>query len=180
MQAAINAVRTFLLHLRSRMVRLMCDNAVTVIYIKNEGGTRSYTLMQLTLHLLKWCDCKAITLVPVYLPGVHNIQADSLSRVGQTLNTEWKMAMELLRPVFAQWGEPQVDLFVTFAVSGHQGGVHGRHVGSLGQREGPPVRISAIQDGPSSPAALRSFSLQVFGWFWSLLRRKQPPGSRNF
>ena len=81
---------------------------------QERGGTRSYTLMQLTLRLLKWCDRKAITLVPVHLPGVHSIQADSLSRVGQTLNTEWTMAMEHLQPVFAQWGEPQVDLFATF------------------------------------------------------------------
>ena len=108
----INALE---MHLRSRVVRLMCDNAVTVAYIKNEGGTRSYTLMQMTIQLLKWCDRKAITLVPVHLPGVHNIQADSLSRVGQTLNTEWTMAMERLRPVFAKWVEPQVDLFATFA-----------------------------------------------------------------
>ena len=115
MQAVINAVRDFLPHLRSRVVRLMCDNAVTVAYIKNEGGTRSYTLMEMTIRLLQWCDRKAITLVPVHLPGVHNIQADSLSRVGQTLNTEWTMAMECLRPVFAQLGEPQVDLFATFA-----------------------------------------------------------------
>ena len=35
---------------------------------------------------------------------------------------------------------------VCIAVSGPQGGVHGGHVGSLGQREGPPVRISAIQE----------------------------------
>ena len=115
MQAVINAVRDFLPHLRSRVVCLMCDNIVKVAYIKNEGGTRSYTLMHMTLCLLKWCDRKAITLVPVHLPGVHNIQADSLSRVGQTLNTEWTMAMERLRQVFAQWGEPQVDLFATFA-----------------------------------------------------------------
>ena len=114
-QAVINAVRDFLPHLRFRVVRLMCDNAVTVAYIKNEGGTRSYTRMQMTISLLKWCDRKAITLVPVHLPRVHNIQTDSLSRVGQTLNTEWTMAMERLRPVFAQWGEPQVDLFATFA-----------------------------------------------------------------
>ena len=68
------------------------------------GGTNTilYTLMQLTFRLLKWCDRKAITLVPGHLPGVHNIQADSLSRVGQTLNTEWTMTMERLRPVFAQ------------------------------------------------------------------------------
>ena len=82
----------------------MCDNAVTVAYIKNEGGTQSFTLMQLMLRLMKFCDRKAIKLVPVHLPGVHNVQADSLSRVGQTLNTEWMMAMEHLRPVFCQEG----------------------------------------------------------------------------
>ena len=114
MQAVIYAVRDFLPHLRYRVVRLMCDNAVTVAYIKNEGGTRSHTLMQMTIRLLKWCDSKAITLVPVHLPGVRNIQADSLSRVGQTLTTEWTMAMESLRPVFPKWGEPQIDMFATF------------------------------------------------------------------
>ena len=78
------------------------------------GGTRSRTLMQMTIRLLKWCDSKAITLFPIHLPGVHFIQADSLSRGGQTLTTEWTMAMEHLRPVFAKWGEPQIDLFATF------------------------------------------------------------------
>ena len=114
MQAVINAVRDFLPRLRSRVVHLMCDNAVTVAYIKNKGSTRSYTLMHMTIWLLKWCDRKAITLVPIHLPGVHNIQADSLSRVGQTLTTEWTMAMERLRPVFTKWGEPHFDLFATF------------------------------------------------------------------
>ena len=67
--------------------------------------------MQMTIELLKWCDSKEFTLVPVHLPGVHFIQADSLSRVSQTLTTEWTMAMECLRPVFAKWGEPWIDLF---------------------------------------------------------------------
>ena len=115
MQAVIYAVRDFLPHLRYRVVRLMCDNAVTVAYINNEGGTRSHTLMQMTIRLLKWCDSKVITLVPVHLPGERNIPADSLSRVGQTLTTEWTMAMESLWPVFAKWGEPQIDMFATFA-----------------------------------------------------------------
>ena len=64
MQAVINAVRDSLPHQRSRADRLMCDNAVTVAYIKNEGGMRSHTVMQLTIRLLKWCNLKAITLVP--------------------------------------------------------------------------------------------------------------------
>ena len=38
MQAVIYAVRDFIPHLRYRVVRLMCDNAVMVAYIKNEGG----------------------------------------------------------------------------------------------------------------------------------------------
>ena len=165
MQAVINAVRDSLPHQRSRAVRLMCDNAVTVAYIKNEGGMRSHTVMQLTIPLLKWCNHKAITLVPVHLPGVHNIQADSLSRVGQTLTTEWTMAMERLRPMFAKWGEPQVDPCdicqqtthqVRIPISGPQGRMDRCHVHALGQREGPPVRVPAIQDGPSSTAEDRS------------------------
>ena len=104
MQAVINAVS----HLRSRVFRLMCNNVVRIAYIKNEGSTRSYTL-------LKWCDRKAIRLVPVHLPGVRNIQVDALSRIGQTLNTEWMLTMERLQPVFSKWGEPQIDMFAMFA-----------------------------------------------------------------
>ena len=164
MQAVIYAVRDFLPHLRYRVVRLMCDNAVTVAYIKNEGGTRSHTLMQMTMWLLKWFDSKAITLVPVHLPGVRNIQADSLSRVGQTLTTEWTFAMESLRTVFAKWGEPQIDMFATFAnrrlvkFAGPQGEWTDAMSMPWGQGEGPLVRLPAIQDGPTSSAEDRSIT----------------------
>ena len=45
---------------------------------------------------------------------------------------------------------------VRIAISGPQGGVDRCHVHALGQREGPPVRVPAIQDGPSSTAEDRS------------------------
>ena len=45
---------------------------------------------------------------------------------------------------------------VRIAVSGPQGRVDRCHVHALGQREGPPVRVPAIQDGPSSSAEDRS------------------------
>ena len=70
----------------------MCDNAVTVAYIKNEGGGAPDRTL--------WCRWP---------------YGDSLSRVGQTWTTEWTMAMESLRPVFAKWGELRIDLFATFA-----------------------------------------------------------------
>ena len=148
-------------------MRLMCDNAVTVAYIKNEGGgTRLHTLMQMTIRLLKCCDSKAITLVPVYLPGVHNIQADSLSRVGQTLTTEWTMAMESLRPVFAKWGELRFYLFASFAnrrlvkfVSPYlDPRAEWTDAMSMPWNYGRdlPVRVPVIQDGPASTAEDRS------------------------
>ena len=108
MQAVISAVREFLPHLRSIVVRLMCDNAVTGCLHQEWMGTRSYTLMQVMIRLLKWCNRKAIRLVPVH-------QADAVSRIGQILNTEWMLAMERLRPVFYKWGEPQIDMFATFS-----------------------------------------------------------------
>ena len=112
MQAVIFAVRDFLPHLRYRVVRLMCDNAVSVAYIKNEGGTRSHTLMQMTIRLLKWCDSKAITLVPVHLPGVRNIQADALSRVLQKIAQSPGVQVILiaqLQPA-ASWFPELIDL----------------------------------------------------------------------
>ena len=143
-------------------MRLMCDNAVTVAYIKNEGGTQSYTLMQRTLGQLKWCDRKAITLVPAHLPVVHNIQADSLSR---TRSGRWPWSVsDQCCPVGRTTGRlvcdvrQQMTCQVCIAISGPHGGVHGCLVSSLGQREGSPVRLSTVQDGPSSPAEDRSIS----------------------
>ena len=120
----------------------------------------------MTIRLLKCCDSKAITLVPVHLPGVHNIQADSLSRVCQTLTTEWTMAIESLRPVFAKWGELQIDLFATFAnrrlvkfVSPYlDPRAEWTDAMSMPWDYGRDllVRVPVIQDGPASTAEDRS------------------------
>ena len=115
MEAVFLSVTRFLPQLKSRVVRLMCDNAVVVSYINKEGGTKSFRLTRLTIRLLKFCDRKGIRLVPVHLPGSRNIQAEALSRVGQTLATEWAINGQLLHPVFSAWGTPVIDLFATFA-----------------------------------------------------------------
>ena len=142
------------------MVRLMCDNAVTVAYIKNEGGTGSYTLMQMTIRLFKGWDRKAIDHVGSR-PSTRSPQHPGRFPVQSHPDTEHEgtMAMERLRPVFASGASrrstclrhsPTEDSSSCITVSGPQGRVHGRHVGALGLREGPPVCFIAIQDGPSS------------------------------
>ena len=116
MEAVLLAVTGFLPQLKSRVVRLICDNAVVVSYMAREGGTKSFRLTRMTIRLLKFCDRKGITLVPVHLPGSRNVQADALLRVGQTLTTEWwSINSQLLCPVFFTQGTPVIDLFATFA-----------------------------------------------------------------
>ena len=168
MQAVIYAVRDFLPHLRYRVVRLMCDNAVTVAYIKNEGGTRSHTLMQMTIRLLKWCDSKAIMVVPIpsarstQYPGGFPVQSwpdsdhgvddghgESTTSVCQVGRTTDRYVCDIRQQTTRQ---------VRFAISGPQGGVDRCHVHALGQGEGPLVCLPAIQDGPASSAEDRSIT----------------------
>ena len=115
------------------------------------------------LRLLKWCDKTgshpsarspqrpgwfAVQSRPDtehWVDDGHGASLTSVSPVGRS--TGW-----LVRDIHQQMRHQVCP------ISGPQGGVHGHHVGSLGQREGSPVRISAIQDGPSSPAEGRSVS----------------------
>ena len=96
MEAVFYAVKGFLNRLYGHVVCLMFDNVTVVLYIKQEGGTRSFRLTRLTIRLLKFCDRKKIVLIP----GRNNIQADRVSRLGQTLPTEWEIHLDLLQPVF--------------------------------------------------------------------------------
>ena len=79
--------------------------------------------------------------------GVDDGHGESTTRVCQV-----GRAMDRLVCDIRQQTTPQVRI----AVSGPQGRVDRCHAHALGQREGPPVHISAIQDGPSSNAEDRS------------------------
>ena len=87
---------------------LMCYNAVTVAYIKNEGGTRSPL----------WCrwpyDCwsGATARQLCWFPSI----CRSAQHPGGFPVQSWPDTDHgVVRPVFAKWGEPRVDLFATFA-----------------------------------------------------------------
>ena len=42
-----------------------------------------------------------------------NVIADKLSRLGQTIQTEWSLHPEVFQAICSQWHQPQVDLFAT-------------------------------------------------------------------
>ena len=53
------------------------------------------------------------TLKARHIPGRLNIVADKLSRLGQTIQTEWSLFQEVFQTICRRWHRPQIDLFAT-------------------------------------------------------------------
>ena len=192
MEAVFLSVTRLLHQLKSRVVHLMCDNAVVVSYINKEGRTKSFRLTHLTIQLLKFCYRKGIRLVPVHLTGSRNIQADALSRVGQTIVTEWAINGQLLHPVFSAWGTPVIDLYATLptgsCLSSHPQfrtrRPNMRCDVSTVVRDGNRVHLPTIQDAAVLNKIRRSHNLSVIliatrlmsvSWMPELLEQSRCP-----
>ena len=79
--------------------------------------------------------------------GVDDGHGASMTRVCQLGWAEGRLVCDIRQ---------QTTHKICIVISGPQGRVDRRHVNALGQREGPPVCVPAIQDGPSSSAEDRS------------------------
>ena len=78
-----------------------------------EGGMRSGPLCALLWRILTWCSQKQVTLKARHIPGHLNVIADKLSRLGQTIQTEWSLLLEVFISICKEWHQPQIDLFAT-------------------------------------------------------------------
>ena len=92
-----------------KMVLVATDNTTVVSYINKEGGMR----LGLLWRILTWCTRKQVTLKARHIPGRLNVVADKLSRLGQTIQTEWSLLPEVFQAICSRWHRPQVDLFAT-------------------------------------------------------------------
>ena len=95
-----------------KLVLIATDNTV-VSYINKEGGMRSGPLCALLWRILTWCTGKQVTLKARHIPGHLNVVADKLSRLGQTIQTEWSLLPEVFQTLCNRWHQPQIDLFAT-------------------------------------------------------------------
>ena len=111
LQAVHQACIAFQDQLRGTVTRVHIDNTTAVAYIRKEGGTCSHLLTRDTRKLLLWCDQNKVTLVPVHISGVRNVQADRLSRAGQLLSSEWSLTSSEFAKIQAHYGTPTLDLF---------------------------------------------------------------------
>lgn len=90
---------------------IQSDNKSVVAYLRNEGGTRSKTLLEATRQVLQMADTYRISLSAHYLPGRFNEVADQLSRKREP--PEWHLLPAATKLVFAKWGRPTIDLFAS-------------------------------------------------------------------
>ena len=93
------------------------DNSTVVSYINKQGGTRSSTLLLLTVDLLLWLESQSIVVRARHIPGCLNVIADHLSRLNQPIPTEWSLHPEIVSRIFRVWGTPEVDMFATLSNS---------------------------------------------------------------
>ena len=95
-----------------KIVLVATDNTTIVAYI-NKGGMRSGPLCALLWRILTWCSQRQVTLKARHIPGRLNVIADKLSRLGQTIQTEWSLLPEVFQKLCSKWHRPQIDLFAT-------------------------------------------------------------------
>ena len=74
---------------------------------------RSGPLCALLWRMLTWCTQKQVTLKARHIPGWLNVVADKVSRLGQTIQTEWSLLPEVFQIICNRWNRPQIDLFAT-------------------------------------------------------------------
>ena len=74
---------------------------------------KSGSLCALLWRILSWCTRKQVTLKARHIPGRLNVIADKLSRLGQTIQTQWSLHPKVFKAICSRGHQPQVDLFTT-------------------------------------------------------------------
>ncbi len=108
----VSSTQTLLPDLRDRHVLVHTDNTVVVFYINHQGGLRSCPLYKLAHQILVWSQDKLLSLRAVHISGHLNMGADILSRQGPRPG-EWMLHPEVVKQIWRDFGQAQVDLFAT-------------------------------------------------------------------
>ncbi|XP_026330620.1 uncharacterized protein LOC113238110 [Hyposmocoma kahamanoa] len=98
-------------HLVGSSLLIQSDNRTVVSYLRNEGGTKSHPLMEMTYKIFNILDLYNIHMVAQYIPGRYNGEADQLSRL--TYPPEWHLLPQITSTIFSKWGRPVIDLFAS-------------------------------------------------------------------
>ena len=112
-KAIFLALKEFRTLVCNKTVLIATDNTTVVAYINKEGEMKLGSLCALPWRILSWCTRQQVTLRACHIPGRLKVIADKLSRLGQTIQTEWSLHPEVFQAICDRWHQPQVDLFAT-------------------------------------------------------------------
>ena len=113
LKAVFLALKEFQDLCTDKIVLVATDNTTVVAYINKEGGMKSGPLCALLWRILTWCSHRQVTLKARHIPGRLNVIADKLSRLNQTIQTEWSLLPDVFQSLCSKWHRPQIDLFAT-------------------------------------------------------------------
>ena len=163
LKAVFLALKEFRTLVFNKTVLVATDNTTVVAYINKEGGggMKSGSLCALLWRILSWCTRQQVTLRARHIPGQLNVIADKLSRLGQTIQTEWSLHPAVFQAVCSRWHQPQVDLFAT-------------RFKDLDPYAFPPAAIlgkvvEKLQDYPCNRIILIAPGWPNMPWFWDLV-----------
>ena len=117
LKAVVSALKHWAPVLQGHQVMISTNNLSVVSYINKQGGTRSPTLLRLTVELLLWLEAQNIIVRARHILGCLNVIADHLSRPNQPIPTEWSLHPEIVKRIFGLWGTPEVNMFTTVSNS---------------------------------------------------------------
>ena len=117
LKAVIHALQHWAPLLQGHQVMIATDSSTVVSYINKQGGTRSPSLLRLTVELLLWLEAQDIVVRARHIPGCLNVIAGHLSRPNQPIPTEWSLHPEIVKRIFRVWGTPEIDMFATLSNS---------------------------------------------------------------
>ena len=104
LKAVFLALKEFQDFCTDKIVLVATDNTTVVSYINKEGGMKSCPLCALLWRILTWCTRKQVTFKARHIPGWLNVVADKLSRLGQTIQTEWSLLPEVFQKQYGAGG----------------------------------------------------------------------------
>ena len=164
LKAVFLALREFKDLCIDQIVLVATDNTTVVSYKNKEGGMRSSPLCALLWRILTWCTKYLVTLKARHVPGRLNVVADKLSRLGQTIQTEWSLLQEVFQTICCRWHRPNINLFAT------------RFNNKLPRFVSPvPDPLATAVDALSLPLGGSGRPKSVFGRIWTPMPSHQQP-----
>ena len=159
----------------NNIVLIPTGNTTVVAYINKEGGMKSGPLC--ALRILTWYARKQVILKARHIPGRLNVIAEKLSRLGQTIQTEWSLHPELFKATGGTnpvWTCLPPDSTTNCYSLSHQSQTPRLGQQVPGPQAFPPAAIlgkvvEKLQDYPCSTIILIAPGWPNMPWFWDLV-----------